>query len=124
MRLSTIALGVRDLEAAVAFYQRGLGWPIRSRRGDLVTFETGPTRLCLYPADALAAFAGGPPSPPGPTVLHSVNVDSEAEVDRIIQSCSDFGGTTSRPPGPLPWGGYGACVRDPDGHPWEIVHAG
>jgi len=124
MHISTIALGAVDLAAATAFYERGMGWPIRSQRGDLITFETGPIRLCLYPADALASFAGGTPNPAGPSTLHSVNVESDAEVDRIVNRCKEFGGTVTRPPGPLPWQGYGACVRAPDGHVWEIVHAG
>ena len=124
MRLSMIALGVADLERSVAFYERGLGWPVRSRDGDLVTFETGPTRLCLYPAGQLTAFAGVRPSAAGASVLHAINVEAAGEVDVLAARAQAHGGTLTRAAAPLPWGGYGACVTDPDGHVWEIAFAG
>ena len=123
MKLSMIALGVRDPDASIPFYRDGLGWPIHSRHGDLVTFETGPTRLCLYPADALARASGASPGQPGASTLHSINVDSRTDVDRICTRSNEHGGSVRRAAAPLPWGGYGAFVADPDGHVWEIVHA-
>ena len=119
-----IALGVADPELSADFYARVLGLRVRSRRDGLITFETGPPRLCLYPAGDLAAFTGRSAVTPGPSTVQSLNVDSQAEVDRVVRAAVEYGGTLTRPAGALPWGGYGACISDPDGHVWEIVHAG
>lgn len=123
MKLSMIALGVTDPDASLPFYRDGLGWKVHSRHGDLITFDTGPTRLCLYPVDDLARASGTVTGVPGAGALQAINVDSDDDVDRIHRLCNEFGGSTRRPPGPLPWGGYGTFVADPDGHVWEIVRA-
>lgn len=123
MKLSMIALGVSDPDASLPFYRDGLGWTVHSRHGALITFATGPTRLCLYPADDLARATGTAAGAPGGATLHAINVESSDEVDRIERRCNALGGSTQRPPGLLPWGGYGTFVADPDGHVWEIVHA-
>jgi predicted lactoylglutathione lyase len=124
MRFSTVALGVENLERALRFYLEGLGFAVDSRpQDDLVYLASGETRLALYPAAALADYAGVKPSPAGAVIL-SLNVDESAEVDEITARCLARGGATLRTPGPMSWGGYASTLRDPDGHCWEIVCPG
>jgi uncharacterized glyoxalase superfamily protein PhnB len=124
LKFSTVALGVADPATAEGFYCDGLGFAVDSRpRPDLVYLASGETRIALYPARALAMYAGVDARPAGGVVL-SVNVESAAEVDRLIGRCLDHGATEARAPGPMDWGGYAGCVQDPDGHVWEIVCAG
>lgn len=124
MKLSMITLGVSDPEASLVFYRDGLGWPVRGRDGDLIRFETGETRLALYPLADLDSACGVALTPGRPASLHSVNVETNAAVDAIVGRVEERGGRVHRPATALPWGGYGAFVADPDGHLWEIVHAG
>lgn len=123
MKLSMITLGVADPTRALDFYRDGLGWTLRSRHGDLVTLDTGDTVLALYPLDLLASATGIALRTGVPGTLHSINVTEDGQVDRLCDRASDHGGSVVRRPAELPWGGYGAFLRDPDGHVWEIVHA-
>lgn len=124
MKPSMIALGVRDPEASVPFYRDGLGWRERSRHGDLITFDAGGTIYALYPWGALTEATGvdfaGPGAPP--SSLHSFAVADDEAVDAITRRCAALGADVAREPAELPWGGYGAFFRDPEGHAWEILH--
>lgn len=124
MRFSTVALGVADLAVAERFCVEGLGLAVHSRpQPDLVYLASGETRIALYPSDALAEYAGIAARPAGGVVL-SLNLDSAAEVDQVYARCVEYGGSALRAPGPMDWGGHAGTVQDPDGHLWEIVHAG
>ena len=55
--VSTLTLGVRDINRARQFYSEGLGWPIQQEYpGTWVNFSLGggTSSLSLYPWDALA----------------------------------------------------------------------
>ena len=124
MRFSTVALGVADLERSIAFYTDGIGFAIASRpQPDLVYLASGETRIALYPADQLAAYAGVEAAPPGGVVL-SLNLSSAAEVDAVIARAVSSGGVELRQPGANDWGGHAGSVKDPDGHLWELVWSG
>jgi predicted lactoylglutathione lyase len=124
MKFSTVALGVADLGAAERFYAEGLGLAIDSRpQPDLVYLASGETRIALYPAKALADYAGVVERPAGGVVL-SLNVESPEEVEAILDRCVRAGGELIRPGGHMEWGGHAGTVADPDGHVWEIVCAG
>ena len=124
MKFSTVALGVEDLDRSIEFYVDGLGLAIHSRpQPDLVYLSSGETRIALYPAEELAAYAGVPVCAPGGVVL-SLNVEPATVVDELIARCLDHGGSAIREAAPMDWGGYAGTVSDPDGHVWEIVCAG
>jgi len=54
-RISMISLGVKDLQAAIEFYQHGLGLPRKEPYSDEIAFfDLNGTWLGLYPWDKLA----------------------------------------------------------------------
>jgi len=122
-RISMITLGVRDLAAAVHFYETGLGFPRMTSSPGVAFFTLDGSWLGLYPRDALAedatvAAEGG--GFEGFTLAH--NVASEAEVDAVMQQALAAGATPVKPAQKVFWGGYSGYFKDPDGHLWEIAH--
>lgn len=123
-RYSLVTLGVRDVPASTAFYER-LGWRRSSAsvEGDVAFFATPGGVLALWSAAALAADAGQPGSPGAfRGVAVSINLDSPEEVDAAIGAWVAAGGTVSRAAAATEWGGYSGYVADPDGHLWELAH--
>lgn len=125
--LSIVTLGVADLERSAAFY-RALGW---QQRGDIahgiVWFKTSGSWLGLFPDAELAADIGVPaPDAHGMSrgVTLAINVNSDAEVDAAIARVAELGARVAKPPTRADWGGYSAFFADPDGHLWEVAHAG
>jgi len=122
-RISMITLGVRDLAAAIEFYEQGLGLPRMDSPPGVAFFPLNGTWLGLFGREALAEDAGVPASGQGFTgfaLAH--NVRSEAEVDALIGQALAAGATLAREPQKTSWGGYSAYFRDPDGHLWEVAH--
>ncbi len=123
-RLTLITLGVRDIAASAAFYQR-LGWK-RSSAGndDVAFFQLGPLVLSLFGQDALSDDAHLPPgSAPRPgAVTMAQNVSSPEEVDAVLAAAVAVGAVLLKPGQRVFWGGYSGYFADPDGHPWEIAH--
>jgi uncharacterized glyoxalase superfamily protein PhnB len=78
--------------------------------------------LCLFARGDLAfdaKVAEGPPSATEFSIGH--NVDSEAEVDRIIELAERAGALITVRPEKKFWGGYSGYFQDPDGHLWEVL---
>lgn len=122
-RISMITLGVRDLAVAVDFYARGLGFPRMDSPPEVAFFTLDGTWLGLYHREALAGDAGVPSHGNGFSgfaLAH--NVDSEAEVDRVMGQAADAGATLVKKPVKVAWGGYSGYFADPDGHLWEVAH--
>ena len=121
-RVSLITLGVADLHRSRSFYER-LGWRGQEVEAT-VFFQIGGQALVLWGRDKVAADAGidddGTSDFGGIVLAH--NVASRQEVDRIISSASDAGGTVTKVPTETFYGGYAGFFRDPDGHVWEIAH--
>jgi catechol 2,3-dioxygenase-like lactoylglutathione lyase family enzyme len=123
--VSSILLGVQDMDRSKRFYTDGLGWKIQRDYGISVFFEPhGGSLIGLYGRDGLAADVGTSPdgSGFGGTVLDYV-VRSEARVDEIIAEAETAGATILKPAGPLQWGGYGGTFADPDGHIWRLGYS-
>jgi catechol 2,3-dioxygenase-like lactoylglutathione lyase family enzyme len=122
--VSSIILGVRDMERSRKFYTE-LGWKVARDFGISVFFEPqdGPL-IGLYGRDGLAADVGTSPegSGFGGIVLDYV-VRSEARIDEIVAQADAAGGTIVKPAGTLEWGGYGASFADPDGHIWRLGYS-
>ena len=121
-RLSLVTLGVRDLAASAAFYER-LGWRrARAGGGQIVFFQLGGIALGLFPHDALADDAGVDPATSGfRGVTLSHNTRSREGVDFVLEHASAAGARIVKPAHDAPWGGYFGYFADPDGHLWEVA---
>ncbi len=123
--VSSILLGVRDMDRAKRFYTEGLGWKVQSDFGISVFFESkGASPVGFYGRDGLAAQVGTDPDGSGFSgVVLTYVVRSEARVDEVIAEAQDAGATILSPAGALPWGGYGGTFADPDGYIWSVGYS-
>jgi len=118
-----ITLGVRDIDASIAFYEQGLGFPRRESPPGVAFFTLDGSWLGLYGRDALAedatvsaqgsGFAGF-------SLAH--NVSSKEEVDAVMQQAVKAGAVMVKRPQEVFWGGYSGYFKDPDGHLWEVAY--
>ena len=121
-RISIVTLGVADLPRAVAFYE-ALGWErAKSSMDEIAWFRTADTNLGLFPNEHLAADANLPAarSAFGGVTL-AINVETEADVARMLDEAVAAGATLLKPATKADWGGVSGYFADPDGHPWEIA---
>jgi len=118
-----ITLGVRDLAAAVKFYEEGLGFPRMESPPEVAFFTLNGTWLGLYGREALAEDAMVPAEGSGFegfTLSH--NVESEAEVDAVVEKALKAGAALVKKPQKVFWGGYSGYFEDLDGHLWEVAY--
>ncbi|MGD8875602.1 MAG: VOC family protein [Gammaproteobacteria bacterium] len=121
--ISMITLGVRDLAAAARFYEEGLGFPRMESPPEVAFFTLDGTWLGLYGRDALAADATVSPQGSGfESFALAHNVESDAQVDQVINQAISAGATLVKKPCKACWGGYSGYFKDPDGHLWEVAH--
>ena len=122
-RISMITLGVRDLAAAVKFYEEGLGFPRMESPPTVTFFTLNGTWLGLYGREALAEDATVSAEGHGfESFSLAHNVQSEAEVDEVINQAIAAGATLVKKPQKVFWGGYSGYFKDLDGHLWEVAH--
>ncbi|WP_242895547.1 VOC family protein [Actinomadura litoris] len=123
--VSSILLGVRDMEASKRFYTEGLGWTIKDDYGISVFFESdGASPVGFYGRDGLADQVGMSPEGSGFSgLVLTYVVRSEARVDEIIAEAEKAGATILKPAAALPWGGYGGTFADPDGYIWSLAYS-
>ncbi|QQS54345.1 MAG: VOC family protein [Candidatus Competibacteraceae bacterium] len=122
-RISMITLGVRDLAAAVKFYEEGLGFPRMESPLTVAFFTLNGTWLGLYGREALAEDATVSAQGHGfASFSLAHNVQSEVEVDEVINQAIKAGATLVKKPRKVFWGGYSGYFKDPDGHLWEVAH--
>jgi catechol 2,3-dioxygenase-like lactoylglutathione lyase family enzyme len=125
-RISIITLGVKDLEASLAFYRDGLGFPTtRKAEGGIIFFQTQGVCLELYPIEELAKdvapdFSHERSRFPGITLAH--NVRTQEEVDQVLELARKAGAVIEKPGQPTFWGGYSGYFSDPDGYLWEVAY--
>ena len=133
-----IEITVRDIERAVAFYDRFLpllGYDLARRtrarldkhEKDVVSYEH--PRLGFAITSPLGAFADEPLNRRKPGALHHLafRVASRSEVDRLHRELVAIGARIDIPPREFPEftpaGYYAVFFRDPDGIKYEIVCA-
>lgn len=122
-RISMITLGVRNLTASVKFYEEGLGFPRMDSPPGVAFFTLNGTWLGLYGREALAEDATVSAEGSGFAAFSLAhNVQSEAEVDEVMNQALSAGATLVKKPQKVFWGGYSGYFKDPDGHLWEIAH--
>jgi len=122
--VSLVTLGVRDVQASAAFYER-LGFE-RSPNAEpaIAFFRTAGTVLALFGEDALADDAGVPSDRAGSFrgVTLAINLPSREAVDDAYAHALGAGAAPLVAPEEVFWGGYRGYVADPDGHAWELCH--
>ncbi|PPJ46981.1 VOC family protein [Rhizobium sp. KAs_5_22] len=122
-RISIVTLGVADVAASTAFYER-LGWKRSSASQEGVTFiQMKGTVLALFGREALAKDAEVADTAPGfsgVTLAH--NVSSPTGVDAVIKFAVSCGAKLVKAPEKVSWGGYSGYFADLDGHLWEVAH--
>ena len=122
-RISMITLGVRDLTAAIEFYENGLGFPRMDSPPEVAFFTLNGTWLGLYGREALAEDATVSSKDTGFKAFSLAhNVSSEEEVDAIVSQAVAAGATLVKKPQKVFWGGYSGYFADLDGHLWEVAH--
>ncbi|MER0041790.1 VOC family protein [Pseudomonas sp. MGal98] len=123
-RISLITLGVADVQASAAFYER-LGWTRSSASQDKIVFiKLKGLALGLFSREELASDANLPEAGPagfsGITLAH--NLDSPEAVDAAMALAVASGARQVKAPEKVFWGGYSGYFADPDGHLWELAH--
>ena len=130
--VSTILIGVQDMDRTRRFYTDGLGWEIRDEPigvlglGPLsiIFASDGSSLVGFYERAGLAGQVGVSPEGSGFSgIVLTYVVRSEARVDEIIAEAEKAGATIHKPAGPLSWGGYGGTFADPDGYVWSISYS-
>jgi len=121
-RLSVVTLGVADLAASVAFYER-LGWRRAARAfPSIAFFQCGGMAVALFQRERLAQDAGVPAEGTGfRGVTLAQNVESRQGVGRVLEEAVAAGATLVKPARDAPWGGHSGYFADPDGHLWEVA---
>lgn len=121
-RISLITLGVADVAASRAFYER-LGWKASgASQTDIAFFQVGGMALALWSRVALAKDAGIATDPGGfGGIVLAYNGRSKAEVDAVLAEAQRAGGKLLKAAAETDWGGYSGHFADPDGHPWEVA---
>ncbi len=123
--VSSILLGVEDMDQAKRFYTEGLGWEVQhDYRVSVFFVPHGGSLVGFYGRDGLAAQVGASPEGSGFSgLVLTYVVRSEARVDEIIAEAEKAGATILKPAATLPWGGYGGTFADPDGYIWSIGYS-
>jgi uncharacterized protein len=123
--VSSILLGVNDMERSKRFYSEGLGWKVQNDYKISVFFVPhGGSIVGFYGRDGLADMVGVSPDGSGFSgIVFAYVVRSEDRVDEIVAEAEAAGATILKPAAPLPWGGYGGSFADPDGYIWNIGYS-
>jgi hypothetical protein len=127
LTITTIMLGVQDLDRAKKFYAEGMGATLEKDFPGFVSvlFGEGSSSLALYEWDAAAKDAGVSSEGSGfrGVSLHYI-ANSREEVDEVIATAEAAGGSVIRKPEAAKWGGYFGYFADPDGYLWKVATGG
>lgn len=122
-RLNVVVLGVHDLAATRAFYQK-LGWKPWPADGLFASFRLNGAGLALFPIEELADVVGvAPVEGEGfRGTATAMVVDSADDIDRVLHAFRVAGGDILAEPADRPWGSRTGYAADPEGNVWEIAH--
>ncbi|WP_394162566.1 VOC family protein [Galactobacter valiniphilus] len=126
-RMIFVNLPVTNLGVADAFYD-GLGFtkigPFSNDVASAWRIDENIWVMLLLPGFYSTFLReGDQPSTPSGTQqkLNALSADSREEVDAFVAAAATHGGRVYRPAVEEMPGMYGAAVKDPDGHVWEIM---
>ena len=124
LQVTTIMLGVEDLDRSKKFYAEGLGCKIDKDYPGFVNIDLGgaSSSLALYERGAAAQDAGVSPEGSGfrGVSFHCI-VDSREAVDEIMDKAVAAGGAVVKAAEGAQWGGYAGYFSDPDGYLWKTA---
>ena len=120
MRFGYTILYVRDVQASVEFYERGLGLERRllHESGQYAEMETGATALA-FAAHELAAESVRELAHREPAGFEVCLVTED--VEGAFATAVEAGAEAVAEPAEKPWGQHTAYVRDPDGTLIELA---
>lgn len=123
-RLTTIGLGVNNLQNSIDFYENKLGWKRSEKSNDAyILFEINGMHLALYSRTDLAKDATVDPEGTGfRGFAFSYAAKSKSEVDDLINSLRQQGVRIIKEPQLVFWGGYSSYIADPDDNLIEIAY--
>ncbi|HVX00306.1 MAG TPA: VOC family protein [Candidatus Babeliaceae bacterium] len=129
-RLNILTLGVKDLKRSMEFYRKGMGWRTQGlvgteyEHGAIVLFELANGQmLSLYERKNLAWDSKVELQPVSATEFSiGYFVNSDGEVDAILEQASAAGAKITKQGQKAFWGGYHGYFQDIDGHLWEVGH--
>jgi uncharacterized protein len=123
VQVTTIMLGVDDLDRSKRFYGEGLGCAIDQDYPGFVKFDLGDgsSSLALYQREAAAQDAGVPAEGSGfrGVSFHYIVLSSDA-VDEVMGKAVAAGGGVVKEAAATRWGYFG-YFSDPDGHLWKVA---
>jgi uncharacterized glyoxalase superfamily protein PhnB len=99
---------------------------VRATGDEVAFFDAGGVVLALYHWHLLAEdaqLAQLPQSSAFRGTTLAWNCASAADVDSATAQALAAGAVLLKPAQKTPWGGYSGYFADPDGYPWEVVHA-
>lgn len=123
-RINFVTLGVADMAAERAFYER-LGFKASSASNpDVTFFDSNGLVLALFGHAALAedAHVAASPALPYRGVALAWNAASKTEADAILKHAEKCGARILKPAQDVFWGGYSGYFADPEGHLWEVAY--
>lgn len=121
-RVTLITLGVNDLAASKAFYEK-LGWTPAQEQEDVAFYQMNGMALGLFPTVELAKDQNRSETSLGTgAITLAQNFTSEAEVDEAFAKAIEAGAEELKKPEKVFWGGYSGYYADIDGHVWEVAH--
>ncbi|MDQ6641462.1 MAG: VOC family protein [Actinomycetota bacterium] len=127
-----ISLPIGDRRTSAAFYTRFLdrepfGAPADDGVPEPLQFGLdGDVSLMLIPSGGFGWVIGSTrrvAEPPVAECLLSLRVDTESAVGERTATARDAGAEVVSEPAHKDWG-YVCVVADPDGHLWQVIHAG
>ena len=126
LQVSTVMIGVRDLNRSKEFYGEGLGCTIELDHPYFVSFNLGDgsSSLALYEWEAAAQDAGVSSEGSGfrGVSFHFI-VPSKEAVDEMMSKATGAGGSVVKNATGTQWGYFG-YFADPDGHLWKVATGG
>jgi uncharacterized glyoxalase superfamily protein PhnB len=123
--VSFFTVATADLNAAWTFYVEGLGWePLMNVPEEIIFFQAAPgVVLGFFEASRFVEDMNSPKGsaaiPAGFTLSH--NVQTEAEVDAILEAAAAAGAKILKPAQHAAFGGYHGHFQDPNGVVWEVA---
>ena len=123
LAVTTIMLGVADLDRSKRFYGEGLGCKVEKDYPHFVEIALGDgsSSLALYQREAAAADAGVSSEGSGfRGVSFHYTVASSAEVDETLGKAEAAGAEIVKPAAKTGWGYFG-YFADPDGFLWKVA---